>query len=136
MAYRKDVPTARDFSNFVIIFGYATIENDEQSIMAICSKKTKRSYYIPVANAFQFADSITGEPTDHLIITVATICKVLDLGTDKYIAYELSSAIVDCLPELVEMPPKVVDPQKRLVAEAERHGLVVKLNNETLIDAS
>jgi len=136
MSLRKEIPTPKDFSAFVVIFGYAEIGEDKTPIMALCGKKSKRSYYIPLANAHQFADSITGEPTDHLLVTAITIGRAINIGEDKYIVREIADAVVDNLPELIEMPPAPQLTQKEVMAMAEKQGLVLKLGGKTIIDAS
>ena len=132
----KEIPSPKDYSSFVIIFGYAEIEGEQEAIMAVCGKKSRRSYYIPLKNAYQFADSISGEPTDHLLVTAITIGSALVIGEDKYIVKEIADAVVDNLPELIEMPPPKELTQKEVLAKAERQGLVVQLGGETIIDAS
>lgn len=133
IAQKKEVPTAKDYSTFVIIFSYMEINGENVPVMAICGKKSKRSYIIPLANAYQFADSITGEPTDYLVLTAKTVGEALNIGVDKHICYEICSAIVDNLPDLVEMPPAQ---QRSMMDLAKRDGVIIGLNGETMLDAS
>lgn len=131
MGYRKEVPKKINCSNFIVMFDYIDMNNEMTAVMAICGKRSRSSYLIPLSNAYMFADSISGEPTDHLLITVRTIAESLNLGNDRYIYRELADAVVDALPELIQMPPP---PTKDLMKEARKHEAVVKVNGETLID--
>jgi len=123
-------------SNFIILFRHVDVGGEKTPVMAICGKNSRSSYLIPLANAYQFADSITGEPTDHLMVTVQAIMTRLSLGDDRFIAYELASAIVDGLPELVGMPPAPMDTLKDIERKAERQEAVITLNGQTVLDAS
>lgn len=134
--FKKNVPTAHDYSSFVVIFGYAEINANNTPIMALCGKRSRRSYYIPLDNAHQFADSISGEPTDYLMMAAVTIASVLGLGADKFIIKEICDAIVDSLPDLLQMPPAPQMTQKELIAKAEQQGLIIKSGERTLLDAS
>lgn len=134
--YRKNVPRAKDYSSFVVIFSYADINGNSVPVMALCGKRSKSSYLIPLDNAHQFADSISGEPTDYLMMAAFTIARVLNLGTDRFIVHEICDAIVDNLPDLIEMPPAPQITQKQLLAKAEQQGLVIKSGGRTLLDAS
>lgn len=131
MGYKKQVPGKINGSNFIILFDYTKINNEMTAVMAICGKRSRSSYLIPLANAYMFANSISGEPTDHLLLTVKAIANSLNLGNDKFIYHELAGAIVDALPELIEMPPP---PTEDVMKAAQKQGAVIKVNGETLID--
>ncbi len=131
-----NVPSPIKGSNFIIMFTHSEINGREQPVMAICGKRARSSYFVPMDNAYLYADSISGEPTDALMKLVVNACEALDLGNDKYIIYELMSAIVDALPELLSMPPASTETHKEMMAKVEASGLKVMIDGESIIDAS
>ena len=131
-----NVPSPIKGSNFIIMFTHSEINGREQPVMAICGKRMRSSYFIPLDNAYLYADSVLGEPTDALMQLVVSIREVLALGEDRYITSELMTAIVDALPELIEMPPPATETHKEMMAKVEASGLKVMIDGESIIDAS
>ena len=134
--YRKNVPSSKSYNDFVVFYQYVEIEGEKQPVMVLGAPKYKSAYIIPLANAYLYADSISGEPTDHLMVTAITIARALRLGDEKFTTHRIMSAIVDNLPDLISMPPAPQMTEKDVMDKAEREGLVMKLNGNTVIDAS
>lgn len=131
-----DIPNSIHGSNFVIMFTHSVIEGNEMPVMAICGKRLKSSYFIPLENAYLYADSITGEPTDELMKLIVRITEALGLGDDRFIAHELAGKIVDALPELLTMPPKTTDSAAETRKKLEDVGLKVDIDGINVLDAS
>ncbi len=133
--YKKQLPSSKKYGDFVIFYQYAEIEGNQTACMVIGCPRRRSAYMIPEKNAHLYADSITGEPTDKLIQLAITIADAIGLGADRYNTYRIASAVVDNLPDLIEMPPAPMLTQKDIEQKAERQGLVVKQGEQTLIDA-
>lgn len=133
----KQVPSNRGYQQFLIIFSYVSLNGDEPSpVMAICGKASRSSYIIPLANAYYYANSMTGNPSKELLADLEGIANRLELSTDKFMLSKIAEAIIDNLPDLIKMPPKAPPSMRQLEEKAEKQGLVVKMGGKTLLDAS
>lgn len=133
---RKQIPSPKNYRNFKIIFSHVSLNGEDPSpVMAICGVKLRSSYIIPLTNAYHFADSISGGPSGELIEMSQGIAQRIGLSDDRFTTKRIMDAIVDNLPELIEMPPKPTT-AKDMMKKVEQHGLKVQVNGETLVDAS
>lgn len=131
----KEVPSAKHYAGFIILFDYTQVDNEDIPVMAICNPKNRTSYLIPLPNAYLYANSQTGEPTAYLVESVKRICEALNLHGDRTMLYKMAGAVVDNLPDLIEMPPKPSMTKKQVEKRLEDSGAVMRVNGETLLDA-
>lgn len=126
-------PQMKRYNGFNVLFDY--VGQDDEPCMALGNPINRSSYIIPLDSAYKYADSKTGEPTGYLVTASMQIAKALGLFPDKATCFRIAEAVVDNLPDLIEMPPKAVLTAKQMEKEIEKAGLVVNMNGEKLIDA-
>lgn len=138
MAYRKSIPSPKKYGDFVVFFKHIEFKDNQgrmEPCMIIRSPRYKRSFIIPMENAHLYADSISGEPTKELVMLAVTVAKCIGIGDSKSNCYRVASAIVDNLPDLIEMPPHEGVTQKDIERKAEKSELVLTVNDQVIFDA-
>jgi hypothetical protein len=116
------------YGDFFLFFSYYK----DEPVMGIANKTFKkerrRAWIIPLSNAWQYANSQSGEPSPYLVEQSIHIGHLLGLGNDSRTLYTIASAIVDALSDLIKMPPKRTSTTDGIVNNAVKE--VVKLTVE------
>lgn len=91
------------------------------------------AYAIPLQCAHAYADSASGEPSPYLVGQSIVAAKQLGFsGSDTFAAKKIARAIVECLPELVEMPP---EPQSFNAEQRQAIGeMSIKVDGQTIAE--
>lgn len=95
----------REKGDFSISYQYY----NEEPVMAIARRTDfhKRGVVVvALSAAWQYADSKSGEPTDHCMTVAAAGAGKLGLEFNQSSIFKLADIIVDGLPELLKMKPK------------------------------
>lgn len=110
--------------------------NDEASMILAANRLGRRkAWVIGQSVAHQYADSETGAPTAYLIEAAVKIAEHLGFHPDRSTVFRIASAIVDDLPELIKMPPPPAQTAQHIERLAERDGLVLRIGDQTVVDA-
>ncbi len=134
----ETIHQSHDYGQFKVFYEYVGLpgEDEDQPCMCLGSKLwgKRQAWVIPLNMAHQYADSKSGAPTPYLIQASVRICEIFGMGTSWYSVKKVAEAIVDCLPELVAMPPKPLDNTQQKIEEAvEKHGLKIEINGEKVV---
>lgn len=115
-----------------------TAMKDEEPAMAIGGKRfdRKTAWVIPLSAAYLYADSTSGAPTEYLVETSRKIANLLGIEGSRGTVFKIASAIVDALPMLIQMPPREDPTAKQVERAIEQSGLRVRVNGNTVLDAS
>ena len=123
----------------IVSFHHVTIEGDEQPALCLSRKAFDKwnRVLIPLNLAHVFcseSDNVSGEA---IMERTQNYCDVL-YGVGCYTPWEqkaVGDLILSNLDKLLSMPPKM--PEKgKVEKEIERSGLKLRVNDETILDAS
>ena len=92
----------KNFNEFKIFFQY--INEEDSMVIGGQNIKYKRAWVIPQSMAWKYADSVSGEPTKYLIESAIKMREFFGL-TGKDVVFKIASAIVDSIPDLIELKP-------------------------------
>jgi hypothetical protein len=105
------VPMVYKKGNIVISFQWCKLSPDEdmpEPCMCLYSENRLTmnggAYVIPQRNAYWYADSKTGAPTNDLVLAAKSAAEHLGFFPDKWTCFSIAEAIVDALPDLIAMP--------------------------------
>lgn len=128
-------PRMKEYAGFNVLFSYIDQDGEPTPCMALGNPSKRSSFIIPLGSAFKYADSESGEPTSFLALASVKIAESIGLYPDKSTCFRIASAVVDNLPDLIEMPPKPRMTQADMKKKMEQAGLVVDLNGQRIVDA-
>lgn len=131
----ESISQIHDYGDFIV--GYAHMQTDpqlssEEPVMWLRRKRAgvngRPSFVIPLSAAHLYADD------DYIINTSRLAATVMGFYADRWIIFRIASAIYECLPELIRMPPPAIENTAKLVAHAvERHGLSFKVDGREML---
>ena len=133
----ESIHQAHNYGQFDVFYQYveADRERGEEPCMILGSRGTRRTaWVIPLSNAHQYADSSSGGPSQFLILSAAKIAEMFNLHPDRSTVRKIAEAILDCLPDLVKMPPKRPESTKAILEKAvEDYGLELSINGKKVV---
>lgn len=84
--------------------------NDEPAMLLYPAHPGRNAgaFVLCLSSAYKYADSQTGAPTEYLIKQADVAAEVMGMLPTRDTLRSIASAIVDGLPDLVDMPPEPV----------------------------
>lgn len=92
---------------------------------------SRRAWLIPLPELYRYVER-DGRPTGELIMRAPDIAEFI--GLTALSTFGVIESICDGADELRKMPPKPSDP-KKMERLAERDGLVLRVGDQTVVDA-
>lgn len=110
--------------------------NDEPAMILFPTRRSlggAGAYVIGLSAAFKYANSRTGAPTPYLVQQSMAAAKQLGFSaTDTFAGRRIAEAIVDSLPDLIDMPP---EPPGINAKQAEVIGeMLIKVDGQTVTE--
>ena len=100
-------------------------------------KEKRAAFVIPLKMAYLYAESKSGDPSHYLMQRSFLVAKHLGLDSEKSTIKNIVDAILDGIPDLVSMMPLDTTLSiKQIEQKAEQQGLIIKMDGQTVLDAS
>lgn len=90
------------YGEFVLF--YQNVNNADSLVIGSKNPKNKKAWVIPENSAWMYADSQTGQPTLYAIEAALKIRELFGLS-GKDAVFKIASAIVDAIPDLINLKP-------------------------------
>lgn len=96
-----------DYRDFRIDFRYTKTadQHEHRPTMFVWARGRRSSWAIQLEAAYKYVDANTGAPSRWLLDNIPRILDYTGMSNDHTTAFRVCSAIVDAIPDLLEMPP-------------------------------
>jgi len=131
----ESIHQVHDYGDFLIGYGHMQTDPNDRTEEPVMWLRRKRSgingrpaFVVPLSAAHLYTDD------NYIVNTSRLAATVTGFYADRWIVFRIASAISECLPELVRMPPAPLPDTKRLVEQAiEQQGLSLKIDGREML---